>query len=202
MNESLTCQLLLGLSPGLATATDESGRTPLYSAATAGSSAAVRLLLAAAPQAATTARGDGMLPLHVAASLGGVEVVELLLRAVPQSASVTAADGWCAAHVAAAQGHASVLRMLLHAELLLTLNTMAGPRWRLLATTALRTLRRCCCRQRHKRLPRLIFTAGVLRTRQLCRATPAAAVGCACHCGCRGCGRRHPFAAYIYGRPY
>ena len=107
---------LLAARPGLATATNCYGRTPLSSAAANGKVDALRLLLEAAPAAALIVDAVGYLPLHKAASSRSAEAVRLLLEAASPAAALTAdAEGRLPLHIAAQGGNADAVRLLLEA---------------------------------------------------------------------------------------
>ena len=126
---------LLAADPGLATATDSAGQTPLWwAAAMLGEEPfyvcplayldggetyvdAVHVLLEAAPAAALIADKEGCLPLHLAArrSYAEPEGVQLLLEAAPEAAMAADAEGGLPLHRAAIGGSTEAARLLLEA---------------------------------------------------------------------------------------
>ena len=106
---------LLAADPGLASATDNMGRTPLACAACEGKEAAVRLLLEAAPAVALKPDAESRLPLHWAAHGGSAEAVRLLLEAAPAAVLKVAESGLLPLHMAAFKGVTEVVRLLLEA---------------------------------------------------------------------------------------
>lgn len=109
---------LLGASPELALAADDSCATALHLAArhpdtgVASPELAALILSSGAPslrQLVGQRDHKGRTALHFAASAASLEVLELLLEAAPDPGQLAAAadspDGWLAIHYAAAGGH-------------------------------------------------------------------------------------------------